>query len=56
MMATVKRDRPVEIVVALLKSGADVNAKDNDGKSALDYARMMENQPIIAELIKAGAK
>jgi hypothetical protein len=34
---------PVDLVVSLLSNGADPNAVNNDGKSALDYANSEEN-------------
>ena len=43
-----------EIVEALIKHGADVNAKNDDGKSVLDYAN--GRKEIVDLLIKYGAK
>ena len=43
-----------EVVELLLEHGADVNAKDNHGQTALEYARGYED---VAEILrKYGAK
>jgi ankyrin repeat protein len=42
-------------VKLLLKRGANVNAKDLAGRTALDFARHRGEKPIIDELLKAGA-
>ncbi|MCA9487373.1 MAG: ankyrin repeat domain-containing protein [Nanoarchaeota archaeon] len=44
-----------EIVKYLVESGANVNAVDNEGKTALDYAIEEENQEVIDYLISKGA-
>jgi ankyrin repeat protein len=38
-----------------LEAGADLNAKDANGKTALDYARRNNNAPAITALTKAAA-
>ena len=43
-----------EIVEALIKHGADVNAKNDDGKRVLDYAN--GRKEIVDLLVKYGAK
>ena len=46
-------DPELKVMKALLKAGADVHAKDNEGKTALDWARTEE---VKALLRKSGAK
>ena len=43
------------VVKILIKSGVDVNKRDQNGKSALDYAKENKNQAMIDALIEAGA-
>jgi ankyrin repeat protein len=45
-----------EIVELLVKSDADINTKDRQGKTPLDYARQLDKQEIIELLKKHGAK
>lgn len=45
-----------EIVELLVKSGADVNRRDNDGLSALYYATRAKNKEIMAFLQEHGAR
>ena len=45
-----------DMVPPLLKAGADVNAQDAKGRTALDFARTACNSRAVAELLKAGAK
>jgi ankyrin repeat protein len=40
----------VDAIPLLLAKGADVNAKDNSGKTALDYARDGKHQYVIKAL------
>jgi ankyrin repeat protein len=40
----------------LIAAGADVNAKDQDGESALDWARKLRNPEIVSILENAGAR
>jgi len=44
-----------EIISACIKSGAEVNARDNRGDSPLMYATRYNNPEVCAVLIKAGA-
>ena len=46
----------VEQVGQALAAGADVNAKDTNGKSILEYGRENKNSKVLAELIKAGGQ
>jgi hypothetical protein len=46
----------VDIVRALLSAGADVNARDSNGESALDWAEKFGYPSILAELKQAGAE
>ena len=39
----------------LIKSGADVNKQDKDGKTALFYAASGGNDDIVMLLLKSGA-
>jgi ankyrin repeat protein len=45
----------LKAVSALLEAGADVNAQDKDGKTALMYAAFHSSPKIIAALLKNGA-
>jgi len=47
---------PVEFVSALLRSGADVNARNPDGETALDIASRHGHTVMVDALLKAGAK
>jgi ankyrin repeat protein len=44
------------MVQALLLKGADVNAKTNDGRTALDAAKSGGDAEVRAILMQAGAK
>jgi len=46
----------IDVVAALLKAGADVNAKDRDGKTALDYVRKNKDSAVAKLLEQAGGK
>ena len=43
------------MIAALVKAGADVNAKDSDGETALANARAAKNSGAVTVLIQAGA-
>mmetsp|Transcript_31645 Transcript_31645/g.69161 ORF Transcript_31645/g.69161 Transcript_31645/m.69161 type:complete len:175 (-) Transcript_31645:327-851(-) len=45
----------VDIIAALLKAGANVNAKCNDGDTPLHYASAQGNVSCLTPLVKAGA-
>ena len=39
MMIAARNNKNPEVIEALLKAGVDAKAKDEDGKTALDYAK-----------------
>ena len=43
------------MVVAVLKAGADVNAKGTDGQTALMYASSRGHKNVVSALLEAGA-
>lgn len=47
--------RPIDIAKALIKHGADVNAKDKTGMTALMVAASHNNAPMIGLLLQSGA-
>lgn len=50
------RDEAFEIVKMLIKKGANVNAKDNESVSILEYALSMYNvNDVLSELLNSGA-
>jgi len=48
-------NRDAEAVRALLKQGADVNAAQNDGTTALHWAAVNGDEPLASMLLSAGA-
>ena len=46
---------PTEILTALLDAGADINAKDSMGRTALMWAVFTENEKAVSLLLKRGA-
>lgn len=47
--------RPIDIAKALIKQGADLNAKDKDGMTALMVAASHNNAPMVGLLLQSGA-
>lgn len=45
-----------KIVKALLNNGAKVNERDKESRSALNYAILQNNQPVLLLLLSSGAK
>jgi len=56
MLAARSETTPVEAAIDLIERGADVNVKNADGLTALDFARWQGHTPMVDLLIKAGAK
>jgi ankyrin repeat protein len=56
MLAVASENQDVRVVRMLLGAGADVNARDGEGESVLDWARKFGSPEVISELEKAGAK
>jgi ankyrin repeat protein len=55
-MTAATRNETPEVIAALIKAGADADAKDNDGWTPLSHsARYGENPGAIAALVAAGA-
>ena len=56
-MNFVSVDYDFDAVKALIEAGADVNAKDDEGKTALIYAAIYNHTPEVAKaLVEAGAE
>ena len=53
-MLAVKNNR-LDTVKLLLEKGAQVNAKNKEGKTALDLARAQNHKDLEQVLLKAGA-
>ena len=51
----IKKDASVQEIQALLQAGADVNAKDEDGRTALIAASTEDNPEMVRLLLQAGA-
>ena len=51
-----KKSFQADIVQALLEAGADINAKDKYGKTALMFAAANGHTAVVVLLMKAGAK
>jgi ankyrin repeat protein len=47
--------RPIDIAEALIKRGADVNAKDKDGMTTLMVAASHNNAPMVGLLLQSGS-
>ena len=55
LMLAVATDRQnLDVIRMLIAKGADVNAKDSGGETALDWARKFKGQPAIELLRRAG--
>jgi ankyrin repeat protein len=54
LMAAVHRNDPPELLAALIAAGADVNAKDTEGRTPLLIAIIRKNDKAIKTLIDAG--
>jgi len=48
-------DEPIEFISFLLKHGADQHLKDNDGRSALDWAISYKSKKVIGVLTNANS-
>jgi squalene cyclase len=56
MLAASSDSLPVEAVKTLIDRGCDINAKNAEGRSAMDFARLRGATPVVDLLTKAGAK
>ena len=56
MAAVSSENQDPQVIKALLAAGADVNAKDGNGDSVLDWARKVGSPATIRMLEAAGAK
>jgi ankyrin repeat protein len=55
ILASIHEELSVESVRLLIARGADLNARDPDGFTALDWARRMGRTPVVDTLVEAGA-
>ena len=55
-MWAIRHSSNLQVIKALLAAGADVNAKDKYGETALTLAKEKNNSEIINLLLAAGAK
>ncbi len=56
VMQAIIDNRPLSEIKALLNSGIDINAQDDAQNTALNYAILCENKPVIKLLINKGGK
>lgn len=56
MLAASSDALPVESVKTLIARGCDVNARNAEGRSAMDFAKLRGATPVVDLLAKAGAK
>ena len=56
MLAVSSDSIPVEAVKTLIARGVDVNARNAEGRSALDFARLRGSTPVVDLLTNAGAR
>jgi cytohesin len=56
MLAASSDSLPVDAVRTLIARGCDVNARNAEGRSAMDFARLRGATPVVDLLAKAGAR
>ncbi len=56
MVAAASDELPLDSVRTLISRGADVNAKNNKGQCALDFARARGKTAVVDLLVQSGAK
>lgn len=56
MLAASSDTLPVDAVKTLIARGCDVNARNAEGRSAMDFAKLRGATPVVDLLAKAGAK
>ena len=56
MLACSSDSLPLDSVKSLIARGADVNARNAEGRSAMDFARLRGATPVVDLLARAGAK
>ena len=54
-MAAAARDNAYEVLLKLINSGANINARDKSGQTALSHAIYRKNDAAATALIEAGA-
>ena len=54
-MTAAARDNAYEVLLKLIDSGADINARDKSGQTALRHAIYRKNDAAATVLIEAGA-
>jgi hypothetical protein len=56
MLAASSDADSVSTIKSLIERGADINAKNSEGRTALDFAKRRGPNPVVDLLVKAGAK